>query len=132
MPAAPGCRPLTEPADPRAIGKPGSAIVAAPNNKAEMGRHHVGMQLTRALSALKGMMQRLGPYVLLEVLLPGGTLFALLLFVYRNPALARACATRAREASVAKLAGIGEFIAERAASTPSLTTGIEWAVRALR
>lgn len=97
-----------------------------------MGRHHVGTQLTRALSTLKGMMQRLGPYVLLEVLLPGGTLFALLLFVYRNPALARAYATKAREASVAKLARIGEFIAERAASTPSLTTGIETAVRALR
>jgi hypothetical protein len=27
---------------------------------------------------------RLGPYVLLELLLPGGTLFALLLFVHRH------------------------------------------------
>ena len=28
--------------------------------------------------------QRLGPYVLIELLLPGGTLFALLLFLYRQ------------------------------------------------
>jgi hypothetical protein len=27
---------------------------------------------------------RLGPYVVLEILLPGGTLFALLLFLYRR------------------------------------------------
>ena len=66
----------------------------------------MGTQLTRALPALKGMMQRLGPYVLLEVLLPGGTLFALLLFLYRNPTVARAYATRAREASAGALAGI--------------------------
>ena len=91
----------------------------------------MGTQLTRALFALKGTMQRLGPYVLLEVVLPGGTLFALLLFLYRNPAVARACAMRAREATAGALAGIRVFVAERAASTPSLTTGIEWAVRAL-
>jgi len=28
--------------------------------------------------------RRLGPYVVLEILLPGGTLFALLLFLYRR------------------------------------------------
>jgi hypothetical protein len=28
--------------------------------------------------------QRLGPYLLIELLLPGGTLFALLLFLYRQ------------------------------------------------
>jgi hypothetical protein len=34
--------------------------------------------------------RRLGPYVLVEMLLPGGTLFALLLFLYRRrPAFSR-------------------------------------------
>ena len=28
--------------------------------------------------------RRLGPYLMLEILLPGGTLFALLLFLYRR------------------------------------------------
>ena len=90
----------------------------------------MGTQLTRALWTLRGMMQRLGPYVLLEVVLPGGTLFALLLFLYRNPAVIRAYATRAREASAGALAGVRAFVAERAASTPSFTKGIERAVRA--
>lgn len=43
--------------------------------------------------------QRVGPYVLVELLLPGGSLLALLLFLYRSrgvagfaPALARAAA----------------------------------------
>ena len=30
------------------------------------------------------LVQRLGPYLLIEILLPGGTLLALLLFVYRR------------------------------------------------
>ena len=30
------------------------------------------------------MLQKAGPYLLLEILLPGGTLFALLLFLYRR------------------------------------------------
>jgi len=32
-------------------------------------------------------LQRTGPYVLLELLLPGGTLFALLLYLYRRQAI---------------------------------------------
>jgi hypothetical protein len=40
-----------------------------------------GLQTVRRLA------QRLGPYVLLEILLPGGTLVALALFVYRNRTL---------------------------------------------
>jgi hypothetical protein len=31
-----------------------------------------------------GLVQRAGPYLLLELLMPGGTLFALLLYVYRS------------------------------------------------
>ena len=37
-------------------------------------------------------MRRLGPYVLLEMLLPGGTLFALALFLYRRSHVARSAA----------------------------------------
>jgi len=36
------------------------------------------------LGILRPMAQKLGPYLLLEILLPGGTLFALLLFLYRR------------------------------------------------
>lgn len=39
--------------------------------------------------------QKLGPYVLLEILLPGGTLFALLLFLYRSRTLSGAAVPRA-------------------------------------
>jgi len=34
--------------------------------------------------SLVQLVERAGPYLLLELLLPGGTLFALLLFLYRN------------------------------------------------
>jgi hypothetical protein len=37
-----------------------------------------------SLKMLARQLQRAGPYLLLELLLPGGTLFALLLFLYRN------------------------------------------------
>jgi hypothetical protein len=36
------------------------------------------------LAALGRWAQKLGPYLMLEILLPGGTLFALLLFLYRS------------------------------------------------
>jgi hypothetical protein len=36
------------------------------------------------LKTLGRQLQQAGPYLLLELLLPGGTLFALLLFLYRN------------------------------------------------
>lgn len=36
------------------------------------------------MKALSQQLQRAGPHLLLELLLPGGTLFALLLFLYRN------------------------------------------------
>jgi hypothetical protein len=40
--------------------------------------------LLNLFETLKTASRKLGPYVLLEVLLPGGTLFALALFVYRR------------------------------------------------
>lgn len=37
------------------------------------------------LATITQQLRKAGPYLLLELLLPGGTLFALLLFLYRNP-----------------------------------------------
>ena len=36
------------------------------------------------LETLRRLGQRLGPYVLIEILLPGGSLFALMLFLYQR------------------------------------------------
>jgi len=47
--------------------------------------------LARLLSIAREATQQVGPYLALEILLPGGTLFALLLFLYRREA-ARALA----------------------------------------
>jgi hypothetical protein len=40
--------------------------------------------LIRWFSILRRVGQKAGPYLVLEMLLPGGTLFALLLFLYRR------------------------------------------------
>lgn len=40
--------------------------------------------IMNSLGFLRGLALKLGPYVLLEIILPGGTLFALLLFLYRR------------------------------------------------
>ncbi len=37
-----------------------------------------------ALEIIRLWAQKLGPYLMLELLLPGGTLFALLLFLYQR------------------------------------------------
>ncbi len=40
--------------------------------------------VVRSIRFLASLIQKAGPYLLLEILLPGGTLFALLLFVYQR------------------------------------------------
>lgn len=40
--------------------------------------------LVNSAGMLRQLAYKLGPYVMLEALLPGGTLFALLLFLYRG------------------------------------------------
>jgi len=40
----------------------------------------------RIWNSASTLLQRAGPYLLLEIVLPGGSLIALLLFVYRNRA----------------------------------------------
>lgn len=41
-------------------------------------------KFVNSLATLRGIGKELGPYVLLEILIPGGTLFALLLFLYQR------------------------------------------------
>jgi hypothetical protein len=40
--------------------------------------------VTMGLDMLRWLFPRIGPYVLMEIVLPGGTLFALLLYLYRR------------------------------------------------
>lgn len=40
--------------------------------------------VTNLLTALRRAVQRFGPYLVVEILLPGGTLVALLLLLYRS------------------------------------------------
>jgi hypothetical protein len=40
--------------------------------------------IAKNLKSVADLAQKAGPYLLLEILLPGGTLFALLLFLYRR------------------------------------------------
>ncbi|MFO1311540.1 MAG: hypothetical protein U1F41_05675 [Burkholderiales bacterium] len=42
------------------------------------------MQAKTAMSEVGRLLQKAGPYVVLEVVLPGGTLFALILYLYRT------------------------------------------------
>ena len=51
--------------------------------------------LTRHLDLLYRWTRKLGPYVMIEMLLPGGTMIALLLFMYRRRRLAAATAVLA-------------------------------------
>jgi hypothetical protein len=43
--------------------------------------------VSAVFAVLRRLTKQVGPYVLLELLLPGGTLIALLLFLYRNGGL---------------------------------------------
>jgi hypothetical protein len=44
----------------------------------------MGAIITEHFKPIGSLLQKAGPYLLLEILLPGGTLFALLLFVYQR------------------------------------------------
>lgn len=56
------------------------APVRGPSNQARTGMELV----TPLLNALRRAVQRFGPYLVVEILLPGGTLVALLLLLYRS------------------------------------------------
>ena len=51
--------------------------------------------IARTHNVLRTWARNLGPYIVLEVLLPGGTLVALLLFLYRRGQLLQAAAQAA-------------------------------------
>ncbi|MCC6868926.1 MAG: hypothetical protein IT522_08890 [Burkholderiales bacterium] len=57
-------------------------------------------RITRYARELAKLARRAGPYLALELILPGGTLFALTLYLYRSGHLRR-LATRARLGSIA-------------------------------
>lgn len=61
------------------------------------------------LGTLRRLGQRAGPYLMVEMLLPGGTLLALLLFLYqrRKPAIGKA-AQQAVHVRMRALAGVFE------------------------
>lgn len=46
--------------------------------------------LANGLEVARAWVQKLGPYLVLEIVLPGGTLLALLLFLYRRGRILRA------------------------------------------
>ena len=52
-----------------------------------------------AINEVGRVLQKAGPYVVLEVVLPGGTLFALLLYLYRTGQLVKAASLLARGAN---------------------------------
>jgi hypothetical protein len=61
-----------------------------------------------SLGMLRRFGQNWGPYLMLEILLPGGTLLALLLFLYRRRKLdSRSDAPRTVAAMTRALAGMG-------------------------
>ena len=57
---------------------------------APKGERERNMQIMRSSCRwLRRIGQNFGPYLVLELVLPGGTLFALLLFLYRRGSLLR-------------------------------------------
>jgi hypothetical protein len=59
-----------------------------------------------AMAEVGRVLQKAGPYVVLEVVLPGGTLFALLLYLYRTGQLGK----------LARLARNGQVLVARGAA----------------
>ena len=87
--------------------------------------------LIQILVNLTTMARRLGPYVLIELLLPGGTLFALALFLYRHPQHVREYAGTVQRSVAKAWASARDAVVKRAARAPALSTGIVTAVGAL-
>ena len=52
--------------------------------------------LISVLQSVRRWGQRIGPYVIIEIVMPGGTLVALMLFLYRRRALGRPVLVAAR------------------------------------
>jgi hypothetical protein len=84
----------------------------------------VNALLRHNVKSLAQLVERAGPYLLLELLLPGGTLFALLLFLYRNrPIRARiddAARTPVAVAQPMTLMSTGKYLRPAGAYLPSI------------
>jgi hypothetical protein len=62
-------------------GSIGSAVA----QKADIARHFRHTKsLVELVESIWGIIRKFGPYLILEMILPGGTLMALLLFFYRS------------------------------------------------
>jgi hypothetical protein len=83
------------------------------------------------LETVAEMGRKMGPYVLLELLLPGGTLFAFTLFLYRHPGAFRSYAGRVRRAAARLVRKIRKAAARRFPRAPSRGRAIATTVRAL-
>jgi hypothetical protein len=53
-------------------------------NQHRLKEHRVGTIVIQSCRELGRLFQKLGPYLLIELLLPGGTLVALILFLYQR------------------------------------------------
>ncbi|HEX2391062.1 MAG TPA: hypothetical protein VHL33_08260, partial [Casimicrobiaceae bacterium] len=82
------------------------------------------------LDALTALSRKLGPYMLIEVLLPGGTLVAFTLFAVRHPAIIRKYARNARRRVARAAAALRDALRSRLGRAP-FTTAIGSALRAL-
>ena len=83
------------------------------------------------LETVAGMSRKMGPYVLLELLLPGGTLFALTLFLYRHPGAVRSYAGRVRRAAANLISKTHRAVLGRLGRAPSRGGAIATTMRAL-
>ena len=84
------------------------------------------MQMLEAMTALS---RRLGPYVLIELLLPGGTLVAFTLFAVRHPAMIRKYVRNARRRLGRAAVSVRVAVRRRLARAP-FTAAIGTALRA--
>lgn len=78
--------------------------------------------VVNALETVRGLARKLGPYLLIEVLLPGGTLLALALFLYRRQPGAGDLASQALAAVATLFARVRAKFGSRA-SPPVLSCG---------
>lgn len=85
------------------------------------------MQMFEVMTAMS---RKLGPYVLIELLLPGGTLVAFTLFAVRHPAIMRKYARNARRRVVRAAEGVRMAVRRRLARA-TFTAAIGTALRAL-
>jgi hypothetical protein len=78
----------------------------SPDFGAQQNREPQVEVLVMGLELLRRVLPRMGPYLLLEILLPGGTLVALLLYLYRrrNPSITQDLHPRSAMASAPVLA----------------------------